>query len=107
MNAAVVIQMDRWMLCGSSNGSGNQKGQKGKRAKGARNAENRVWGKNFNKRQKGQNSSNLVLFRIESWGLIENHQWIVSWQPGSICATKNLRTNIENYVCIYCNITLY
>ena len=40
--------------------------KKGKRAIGAKRAEIRVRGKKFNKRQKRQNTSNLVLFRIYS-----------------------------------------
>ena len=38
--------------------------KKGKRAIGAKTAEMRVRGKKFNERQKRQNTSNLVLFRI-------------------------------------------
>ena len=38
--------------------------KKGKRAKGAKKAEIRVRGRKFNKRQKRQNASNIVLFRI-------------------------------------------
>ena len=106
-----------------------------KRAKGQKGQKRQKTGaKKFNKRQKGQNSSNLVLFRIESWGVpIGDLLKIISGEKignlaqirtshGSsaevertfsklnkmLAKDRNFEvTNIENYICIYCNNTLH
>ena len=73
--------------------------KKGKRAKGAKRAEIRVRGKNFNKRQKGQNTSNLVLF-------LRNTNYVLCGQTflrntNHLCLCTDISQKYKSLVFVY------